>query len=446
MDSKIVYIFSLIIKFFIFNLFLFARTFTGLSIFGYRLGEYLIAGALILLIVFTIFIPIYKKKYFLDEKKLNFFVVFLVFSFFIINFLNNVSLTNEFIYKTSSYIWSFGGLVVGYYFLSDKLFKINNEDFYLSLLGLFIIYIFSTRGISENLQNFILNYTDKFEYPKGSDLLLAFIFIFYIFLKQKQFSQTSLNLLLIFGALYIPLLMVKSRSAFISFLLFSILTLPEFRKNIFKLNKFFYTTVILSLVVFILSTSWVVSRDIQIDEDISSDLKFAITSRYNTINDNVYEKEVLKLKLFYFEDGRIFSADGNLNWRLQIWQDIFNDMSEENNLFFGYGYDDIIPAMDSDQRHGQDGQNTNVHNYLMHILSRGGLLHIFLCFIIYYLLFKRFQLNNIVKDYMMIIIPLLFNSLFDPSMENAHYPIIIFLMIGLALNNRIIQKGENIIL
>ncbi len=446
MNSKIVYIFSLLIKIFIFNLFLFARTFTGLSIFGYRLGEYFIAGALTLLIIFTILIPIYKKKYLLDEKKLNFFIVLLVSSFLIINFLNNASFTNEFIYKTSSYIWSFGGLIVGYYFLSDKLFKIYNEDFYLSLLGLFIIYIFSTRGISENLQNFILNYTDKFEYPKGSDILLAFIFIFYIFLTKKQFSQSSLNLLLIFGALYSPLLMVKSRSAFISFLLFSLLALPEFRKNIFKLNKFFYATIILSLFVFILSTSWVVSRDIQIDEDISNDLKFAITSRYSTINDNVYEEEVLKLNLFYFEDGRIFSADGNLNWRLQIWQDIFIDMAEANNLFFGYGYDDIIPAMDSDQRYGQDGQNINVHNYLMHILSRGGLLHIFLCFMIYFLLFKKFQSNNIIQDYMLIIIPLIFNSLFDPSMENAHYPIIIFLMIGLALNNRIIQKGEEITL
>ena len=446
MDSKIIYTFSLLVKIFIFNLFLFARTFTGLSIFGYRLGEYLIAGALVLLIVFTLLIPIYKKKYLLDEKKLNFFLVLLIFSFLIINFLNNVSFTDEFIYKTSSYIWSYGGLVVGYYFLSDKLFKIYNEDFYLSFLGLFIIYMFSTRGIRENLQNFILNYTDKFEYPKGSDILLAFIFIFYIFLRQKQFSQTSLNILLIFGALYSPLLMVKSRSAFISFLLFSLLTLPEFRKNIFKLNKYFYSTIILSLVIFFLSTSWVVSRDIQIDDDIGNDLKFAITSRYSTINDNVYEKEVLKLKLFYFEDGRIFSSDGNLNWRLQIWQDIFTDMAEANNLLFGYGYQDIIPAMDSDQRYGQDGQNINVHNYLMHILSRGGLLSIFLCFMIYYLLFKRFQSNYITRDYMLIIIPLLFNSLFDPSMENAHYPIIIFLMIGLALNNRIIQKGENIIL
>ena len=40
--------------------------------------------------------------------------------------------------------------------------------------------------------------------------------------------------------------------------------------------------------------------------------------------------------------------------------------------------------------------------------------------------------------------PLIFNSLFDPSMENAHYSIIMYILIGLALNNRIILKEENL--
>ena len=39
-------------------------------------------------------------------------------------------------------------------------------------------------------------------------------------------------------------------------------------------------------------------------------------------------------------------------------------------LLVGYGYHDIIPAMDSDQRTGQDRTNINVHNYFVHILSR----------------------------------------------------------------------------
>ena len=78
----------------------------------------------------------------------------------------------------------------------------------------------------------------------------------------------------------------------------------------------------------------------------------------------------MELSLFYFQDGRIFTTDGNLNWRFQIWQDIFQDMYEERKIMFGYGFDDIVPAMDSDQRTGQDQQNINVHNYFVHVLSR----------------------------------------------------------------------------
>ena len=87
---------------------------------------------------------------------------------------------------------------------------------YLAFFGLFAIYLFSTRGISENLQNYFLQYSDKFEYPKGSDLLLAFIFVFFIFLNRKQFSKNSLIVFLWAGSLFAPLFMVKSRSAFLS--------------------------------------------------------------------------------------------------------------------------------------------------------------------------------------------------------------------------------------
>lgn len=444
MINKQKYIFSLFVKIFVFLTFLFARTFMGLTFFGYRLGEYIIGGSLVLFLIFCILIPIFKKRYFLENKSINICVILLVITFIYSNFLNDVSFSNVFIYKTSSYIWSLGAILIGYYLLNDKVFMIYKEDIYLSFVGLVVIYIYSTRGISENLQNFFLNYTDKFEYPKGSDLLLAFIFVFYIFLIRKQFSQSSLIVLFLVGALYAPLFLVKSRSAFLSLVIFSLITLPKFKQNIKKLNKYFYISAILSLIVFAISSSWVVSRDIKVDEDITDDIKFAITSRYHTINDNVYEETVLNVSLFYFKDGRIFSSDGNLNWRLQIWQDIWRDMVKSNKLINGYGYDGLIPSMDSDQRLGQDGTNINVHNYVMHILSRGGLIHLFICFMIYYALFKEFRSRSISIDYKLLVFPLIFNSLFDPSMENAHYSIIMYILIGLALNNRIILKEENL--
>ena len=123
---------------------------------------------------------------------------------------------------------------------------------------------------------------------------------------------------------------------------------------------------------------------------------------------------------------------------MQIWQDISDDMNKTNILFKGYGFSDLIPAMDSELRAGQDNQNVNVHNYFIHILSRGGLLHLFIVWGIFYYLYKSFKMIDQTIDYKIIVIPLIFNSLFDPSMENAHYSIILYFLIGLALKKSII--------
>ena len=76
-------IFSLSIKIFLLLLFLFARTFTGVNIFGFRLGEYLIGGSLVLLILHVLLIPLFKKKYILDDKILNIVISILILSFFV---------------------------------------------------------------------------------------------------------------------------------------------------------------------------------------------------------------------------------------------------------------------------------------------------------------------------------------------------------------------------
>ena len=109
---------------------------------------------------------------------------------FLLNIIyNDSNFTNLSIFKTSSYIWSIGALVLAVEIVKYVSIRLNTYDIFFSTIGLIIIYIFSTRGISENRQNFILNYTDKFEYAKGSDILLAFVFVF-IFILNKQISQS----------------------------------------------------------------------------------------------------------------------------------------------------------------------------------------------------------------------------------------------------------------
>ena len=114
--------------------------------------------ALVLLLIYSVLIPLIKKNYFLDSKFINLVAILLISTFVISNILNSVNLSNEYIYKTSSYIWSFGALAIGYYILNERIFELKNVDVYFSFFGLFVIYLFSTRGISENTQNFFLNY------------------------------------------------------------------------------------------------------------------------------------------------------------------------------------------------------------------------------------------------------------------------------------------------
>ena len=63
----------------------------------------------------------------------------------------------------------------------------------------------------------------------------------------------------------------------------------------------------------------------------------AITSEKNT------DKFFLS---FFIMDGRLYSREMMANWRLEIWQDILRDLNNENRFLKGYGYNEIIPAMD----------------------------------------------------------------------------------------------------
>ena len=89
--------FNIIFKIFIFLLFLFARTFTGVSIFGFRLGEYLIGGSMVLLVLYFFIFPLTNKNYYLDSKLLNLAILGLVVFFFLTSFINSNQLSNLFV-------------------------------------------------------------------------------------------------------------------------------------------------------------------------------------------------------------------------------------------------------------------------------------------------------------------------------------------------------------
>ena len=137
---------------------------------------------------------------------------------------------------------------------------------------------------------------------------------------------------------------------------------------------------------------------------------------------------------FYVEGKRLYSEDVTANWRLQIWQDIIQDLDETDNVLFGYGYNKIIPAMDDKERRGSDGKNENVHNYFFNIFARGGLFQLFLImtfhiFIVFYY-FKKFKNLKILK----FVLPIFLVSFFDTSMESVRFPFLYYSFLGYFFN------------
>ena len=141
------------------------------------------------------------------------------------------------------------------------------------------------------------------------------------------------------------------------------------------------------------------------------------------------KKTVETFRSFYIEDGRLYSDDNTTNWRLDIWQDLYHYMNDENIVMTGHGYKRIFPIMldpSAPGRLGCDGLNENVHNYFANIFGRGGIFQLLL-FLYFYLklisLSKELNGNYQVIGYL---IPVMANSFFDANMEGVQYPFIFY--------------------
>ena len=194
----------------------------------------------------------------------------------------------------------------------------------------------------------------------------------------------------------------------------------------------------MSLILFLLIffTSVVTVQD---NEIVSDDYYEDLVSLAQERNKIQYEKDG-HLSFFWFSDGRIFSADGNLDWRLQIWQDVFYDLKNTNSLIFGYGYHETIPAMNLESRKGLDGLNEQVHNFLINILARGGLFQIILYILLVISIIYFYYKNNKRFEILLFLLPILFISFFDSSMENAHFPLVFYFFLGIIYRSPSFKK------
>ncbi len=406
---------------------LFSRSFIGIYIFGYRIGEYLVVFGLVI----SCFLP-FLKKYFIKSipKNLYYLNLMMVASFFVILVINQSSLFNTYIFKSSSYIWTISYIYVGAYFFDIFKFK---EKFILFLQILLpALYVLQTTYLyklsviyplvdsSEDLLlNFFINYSDKYEIYKGTDLLIFFAILTYI-INRSNFTQY--NKILYFSgisSLFIPLFMVRSRAAYFSIMLFIFYELFQLLKTIKLDIKLMLSILLIIFLMFNLSSANLTDKDFT-SFDVSSSINDLSKVRNTDLDGSIIS----------YRDGRLYSSDGNFNWRLQIWQDVFKDSINNNNFFFGYGYENKIPAMEIEGRSGSDGKNENVHNFIVNVYARGGIIQcaIYLSFIISIFSFSR-NLNYPRKFSTLLFVSLL-ASLFDASMENAHFPVFLYLFIG----------------
>lgn len=414
---------------------LFNRPFVGLPIFNIRIGELLIFSSLLILIT-LIGSSILKIKIFDSDINKIFKVLYgIVFLFAASIFINNSNVLSSYTYKSSVYIWTIGYLFTGLIFAN---FQNESKTFFRYISPLFMAipflhYFFSTGFFPNFIINFFNTYSDKFEFTKASDIMmsllianiLSFKYIKNDFIKMIYFF-TSISCLL-------PLLLLMSRGSFVSAVIFFGLIIISYRKYFINNIKKSLFLLLISLFLFTLSTYNVSGVDFSFNLNFGEDSneELSVLENVKTISKkNDTRKAFLSL---YISDGRLMSIDNTTNWRLDIWQDVFFDMQDKKILIKGYGHNEIIPVMTDPSapgRLGRDGLNENVHNYFVNIFARGGIFQLSM-FIYFYLALlnlwrKRFA-NFSILIYM---IPILFNSTLDMSMEGVQYPLIFFAFVG----------------
>ena len=401
----------------------------GFYILNFRIGEIAILCAMLILIYSTFLNNNKLNESRILTKSLKFTSMLLILYFiFSVQYFEN-SYLDPYVYKSSSFIWSLGFIFLGVILFEKR--NISQNYIYTFLILLCWIYFYNIYGISDSLQSYLLLFSDKFEYHKGSDLLVMFVVTFFIFNRFHKNKRLVLEIFSIFSALYLPFLLYKSRGAFIAFVIFFVLEIYLLR---FEFRNYKRNIVLLIIVGLVLVQSiFIVTKSGYIAiEEIDTRAEQIITYRAPTETDAEYV-------FLYIEKGRFYSTDGNLNWRIQIWQDVVNDLISERKILTGYGYGTKIPAMEPLYRSGVDGTNENVHNFLINILARGGLISLIIYMTFFSLLIFNVSRQKKSYEVLNLFLPIFITSLFDASMENSHFSLIFFITIGL-----FIQKLDTI--
>lgn len=432
---------------------IFGRSFSGIYIFSYRLAELIIG----FLVVFSFFLAVVKRKKIKNFDRFNnqfkFFLMLLVLFLFSL-FSNSGSLLNTYTYKSSSYIWTIS--VIFFSFILFNNLKTKKYHKYIFSVSLPITYFFTTIHYPEMFINFFLNFSDKWDFVKASDILLAYTLANtsnYLFFKNKfnafiYFSTSS--------AVLLPLFLYMSKGSFFPSILFIVMYLVVYFKTIKreKLKSLFI--LLLCVVLFVVSTYEVwgnlnfVKGQSNLNAEDTSLLKLETLGR--GVRDIAEQKDTIDVfASLYFGKysgyNRLYSTDMMLDWRLQIWQDVTRDLfwyseyyenpkdytlirdelsKRDYKYLIGFGYNEILPAMNHWERQGNDGTNENVHNYFFNVLGRGGILQLLVIILFIFGMILDIKDKKLRNIFIITLIPIYLTSFFDASMESFRFPFIFY--------------------
>ena len=421
---------NIVASLFVINLFgvmVFMRSFVGIYIFGIQLGKIYTGLSLLACLLLSS-----KKIFFLffneDLNNLRKSLRFVTLSFFVVVLINRNFTFDLSSLRNSSFVWSIGYFFIGYYLVN----RINK--YYLlaaSSLVLFASYFITFINYPNFIMDFFISFGDKFQFIKAADTLLLQI-VFNFLVKTMHFDTKFEFITCLFTlSLFLPYFFVQSRGSVLGALIYLLFNLYSYRRYI--INNYFRSLILIIFSGLLFYGSSFLISGISYSDEYNPESIQEVNEIL--IDEVVTKKDVPKGFLtFYFADGRIHSYDNTTNWRLDIWQDLVEDLYKKNKILFGLGYEGIFEIMldpTAPGRLGRDGLNENVHNYFMNIFGRGGIFQLSI-FLYLYLNIYRFwkQKGYSTNSFYTLILPLLVVSSLDVTMEGVQFPLIFFSFLG----------------
>ena len=435
--GKFVEVLQILLFVFLVLTMLFNRSFVGLYIFGFRLGELLTLVGLLIGIIFLSLPKKYLRDFYFND--LQFYSLkIIVLSYFIIGFLTNANFLNTYSYKSSSYIWTTFFLFLG--IIINFQSKISFEKMSILLIFIpFFTYLFSSGNYPNVFIDFFKENSDKFQFLKASDIFIGYASVNFLMKYILKSQNRRFLFFLITSGLLLPLLLFASRGSFLGVLIYMTFEIFYSRKYILNNKTRVFIYILISSIFFSFSTLRIDRVELA-RPTVEEIIKVANPS---TISESItalaQEKETVTVIFsFYMHYGRLESTDPTTNWRLDIWQDVIFDMFGENRVLTGYGYNEIFPQMldpTAPGRLGRDGMNEHVHNYFVNIFARGGIFQLFIFLIFHLGLIKYWKDNNQNNQILTYMVPVFIVSSLDITLEGVQFPFIYYFFLYYFLKN-----------